>query len=338
MPKQAAVPTVEDRFWLPVDDLAAAGGVRRAAAALGIEAGLSEGVRSSLALIATEMATNLARHADEGMIVLRLCRVDDRRGVEIAAFDRGPGIANLEQSTRDGYSTGGTLGIGLGAIGRMATTVDTYTQPGRGTVLVASVWEPSTVDETWMSGVSRPMPGETMCGDGFAGRNVDGRRQLLLCDGLGHGSPAALASQAVMRAFAGAPNLGPKKLLEYVHDRIRGTRGAVVAVADLDPEVPTVRFAGVGNIAAFTMTDGQRKVMVSLPGIVGHQVREMREFTYVLPAGGLLVLHSDGLSDRWDAADYPGLTDHSPAVIALTLLRDAAKRRDDAAIIVARAQ
>ena len=50
-----------------------------------------------------------------------------------------------------------------------------------------------------------------------------------------------------------------------------------------------------------------------------------------------LVLHSDGLTDKWDLGDYPGLTGHAPVVIAATLLRDAARRRDDAAILVARA-
>src|SRR4029077_18391515 len=116
---------------------------------------------------------------------------------------------------------------GLGAIQRMATSVDTYTLPGRGTVIVAAVWDADDPDSAWMSGGRRPMPGESICGDGYAGRDVAGRRQLMLCDGLGHGAAAAAAAQATVNAFVDAPPLGPKDVLEYLHEQIRGTRGAV---------------------------------------------------------------------------------------------------------------
>jgi hypothetical protein len=109
----------------------------------------------------------------------------------------------------------------------------------------------------------------------------------------------------------------------------------VAGVAELDEDA--VHFCGVGNVAA-TIVDGERRrAMVSLPGIVGQQYREAREFSYPLAPGALVVLHSDGLTEKWDLGDYPGLADHAPVVIAATLLRDAARRRDDAAVLVARA-
>jgi hypothetical protein len=76
---------------------------------------------------------------------------------------------------------------------------------------------------------------------------------------------------------------------------------------------------------------------VSLPGIAGHQRRSVREYEYPLPPDGVLVMHSDGVVDRWNAADYPGLLQRSPQVIAATLLRDAGTRRDDACVLAARA-
>ncbi|HEY2796032.1 MAG TPA: transcriptional regulator, partial [Micromonosporaceae bacterium] len=76
--------------------------------------------------------------------------------------------------------------------------------------------------------------------------------------------------------------------------------------------------------------------MVSLPGIVGHQARTVREFDYPAPAGALIVLHSDGLTDRWSLKSWPGLFDHTPSVVAATLLRDAARPHDDASVLVAR--
>ena len=77
--------------------------------------------------------------------------------------------------------------------------------------------------------------------------------------------------------------------------------------------------------------------MVSLPGIAGHQKRQIREYEYPLPPGAVVVMHTDGVVDRWNPADYPGLLVHSPQVIAATVLRDAGTRRDDAGVLVARA-
>jgi anti-sigma regulatory factor (Ser/Thr protein kinase) len=323
----------EDRVWLPATELAASGGVRRAAVALGTEAGLSESALGDLAIVATEIATNLARHADGGVVVLRLVRRGGAAGVEVVAIDKGPGM-HFEASTVDGYSTSGTLGIGLGAVSRMATELDAYSRIGPGTVLAATMWS-APVPAAWYAGICRPFSGETVCGDGYAVRTVDGRRQLMLCDGLGHGPLAAHAAEAAITAFVDAPNGGPKDVLAHLHQRMSHTRGAVVGVAELDTDEEEVRFAGVGNVSAVVC--GQtRRVMVSLPGIVGQQRQDIREFAYPLPAGSLVVMHSDGLTDRWTLDDYPGLAEHTPIVIAATLLRDAGKRRDDAAVLVAR--
>lgn len=325
----------EDRLWLPAGEVAEAGGVRRAAVALGSEAGLSPAALGDLAIIVTEISTNLARHADGGMVLLRLVRCGDTAGVEIVAVDRGPGMADFAASSVDGFSTSGTLGIGLGAVARMATEMDAYSRFGPGTVLAASVWA-GPVPPAWYAGTRRPFAGESVCGDAYAVRDAQGRRQIMLCDGLGHGPLAAFAAEAAVAAFRSAPAASPKDVVAYLHDRLVSTRGAVVGVAELDSEAEEVRFAGIGNVSA-VVCGSVRRTMVSMPGIVGQQRRDVREFAYPLPPGALVVLHSDGLTDRWSLEDYPGLVEHAPIVIAATLLRDAGTRRDDAAVLVARA-
>jgi hypothetical protein len=159
----------------------------------------------------------------------------------------------------------------------------------------------------------------------------------MLCDGLGHGPLAAISAQAAVTEFLSAPPGGPRDLLEHIHGRIQHTRGVVAGVAELDLTRGVLRFAGIGNISGTAIDGGRRRAMVSLPGIVGHQRRDTREFEHPLSAGTVVVLHSDGLTDRWDLPSYPGLVTHVPIVIAATLLRDAARRRDDAAVLVARA-
>jgi len=332
----AAGPTLwasEDLGWFAVTDAGTVGAVRRAAEALARELDLPGERVAELAIVSAELATNQLRYTTDGLVHLRTVRYSEARGVELLAVDSGPGMADLTVSTRDGHSTSGSLGIGMGAIRRLATRLDAYSRVGPGTVLSASVWSqpppPSLAD-----GLTRPISGETVSGDSYAVRVHGGRVQAMLCDGLGHGPLAAGAAQAAVAAFRTAPSGGPRPVLEHLHGGLARTRGAVVAVAELDPDV--VRFAGLGNISAWVAGPSGRRAMTCLPGIVGHQRGGIREFTYPLPPDAVVVMHTDGLTDRWALTGYPGLLDHRPLLVAATLLRDAGLRRDDAGVLVVR--
>ena len=113
--------------------------------------------------------------------------------------------------------------------------------------------------------------------------------------------------------------------MRHLHAAMSHTRGAALAVAELDPAAGLLRYAGLGNIAAMVVGRASgRRGLVSLPGIAGHQRPTIREYDYPLrrrtPS---LVMHSDGVVDRWDLDDYPGLAGRTP----LRGRRDAAARR-----------
>lgn len=273
------------------------------------------------------------------MLLLRPVRVGDRAGVELVAIDSGPGMADLTVSSRDGHSTAGTLGIGLGAIMRQADWFDGYSRPGRGTVLAVQVWPKGPAPEqSWAGALTRPLTGEAVSGDGYAARVAEGRHQVLVCDGLGHGPLAASATDAALAAFRAAPAAPPAAVVQHLHRSMSHTRGAALAVAELDGEAHLLRYAGLGNIAATVLAEGERRRgLVSLPGIAGHQRPVVREYEYAFPAGATLVMHSDGVADRWQLDDYPGLAGRAPLVLAATVLRDAGVRRDDACVLAARA-
>jgi anti-sigma regulatory factor (Ser/Thr protein kinase) len=321
--------------WFRVEAASTAATVRRAAERLAVELGLGERRVADLSIVVAEAAGNLVKHADQGTVLLRAVRTEAQAGVELIAIDSGPGMTDLSRAFGDGHSTAGTLGIGLGAVVRQSTWVDLHSVPGRGTVLAVQVWPADRPEAPWAAGLTRPMTGEAVSGDGYAIREVDGRRQLMMCDGLGHGSLAARAAQEAVRVFGAKAPLPLPTMLETLHAALGHTRGAAVAVAELTGS--QVRYAGLGNIAGtVVMPDGSRRGLVSLPGIVGHQKRQIREYEYPFPPGAVLVMHSDGLVDRWNPADLPGLFSHSPQVIAATLLREAGTRRDDAGVLVAR--
>jgi hypothetical protein len=76
--------------------------------------------------------------------------------------------------------------------------------------------------------------------------------------------------------------------------------------------------------------------MVSVPGIAGYQARTIKTFDYQLPDGAIVVLHSDGLTERWTAENRNWLFTKEPLLVAAMLLRDAGVRKDDAGVLVAR--
>jgi hypothetical protein len=143
---------------------------------------------------------------------------------------------------------------------------------------------------------------------------------------------AAKASQEAVRAFRAAPVGPPTALLTAVHRALHGTRGAAVAVAQVGEG--TVRYAGIGNIAGTVLDDTGSRGMISHPGIAGAQARTIRENTYPIGPGGLVVMYSDGLTARMDLTRYVGLRAKAPLTVATVLMRDFGVRQDDASTLV----
>ncbi|MEW6270753.1 MAG: SpoIIE family protein phosphatase [Thermodesulfobacteriota bacterium] len=251
------------------------------------------------------------------------------------ALDRGRGMGNVTAALRDGFSTSGTSGTGLGAVSRLADAFDVHSAPGVGTIVLARVGRGDSREPDARCGVvCVAKPGETVTGDGWAVLPGRERTVVMVVDGLGHGPGAAEAAEASLRIFAQAATSSPGDVLERVHGGLRGTRGAAAAVALIDRARGIVRFAGIGNIAGCLMCNGTTRSMVSQHGTAGHDLRRIHEFDYPLPRGGFLVMNSDGLLSSWDVKRYPGLLRHHPAVIAGALYRDFARGRDDATVVV----
>jgi len=110
-----------------------------------------------------------------------------------------------------------------------------------------------------------------------------------------------------------------------------------VAVARIDAAARLVRFVGVGNIGALLSDAGKARHMVSHNGTAGHVAPRIREFTYEYGSEPVVILHSDGLTTRWELAAYPGLAAQHPSLIAGVLLRDHRRSRDDASVVAMRA-
>ncbi len=333
-PLQAPPP--QDMRWVKVEDASAVSACRKTVQIMAERLRFPASRIGQLALAVTEAASNLHKHAEQGSLLLCVNRDGQSPGIDMVTIDTGPGVRDGSAAVRDGHSTAGTLGVGLGAIQRLADFADLYSRPGRGTSLVARFRDvpaggPPAPEARW-AGLVRPITGETECGDAYGAVQAGGEVTAVLCDGLGHGPLAAAAAAEGVAAVLGDPAGEPAALLERVHRRMSGTRGGAVGIVRIDG--PLARFAGLGNVAASIVSGGQRKSMVSIPGIAGHQARTIRQFEYEAPPGSALILHSDGISNRWEAAALPGLEARDPLLIAAVLLAEAGVHRDDAGVLV----
>ena len=324
---------------IEIHDRSSVGEARRISTQMAERAKLPPAELSRVPLIVTELATNLVAHAQRGEIVLRLLTNETAPGLEIIALDRGPGIGDVSLCLADGYSRGGTRGCGLGAVRRLSSDFDINSRPPAGTVVMSRVRgsgpDPRARE---FSAICVPAPGESECGDGWSLRQVGDRLAAIVVDGLGHGPLAAAAAAQAIAVFGEHWFPTPADYLAAADAAMRSTRGAALAMAQIDLGARELHYAGVGNIAGriLNLAANKQQSLVSHGGIVGAGLRKVQQFDYRWQEGDLLVMHSDGLNERWNLDTYAGLAQTDVAIIAGIVYRDAARQRDDATVLAVR--
>ncbi len=324
---------------IPVTESSQAGHARRTASALAARLGFNEEEQGKVAIVVSEAAKNLVAHTRQGgQIFLRTLYAGPHVGLEMLALDKGPGMADVDRCLRDGYSTAGTSGAGLGAMRRMSSLFDIHSMPGVGTAVLARLWagKPPPPDEVEVGAMCVAMPGEEVCGDSWAVDRKDGRFFFLVADGLGHGPEAARASRAAVVSFLEQGRSELVELLRGMHQELHSTRGAAVSLASLAADGSQLHYAGVGNISAAVVSPDGTQRLVSMNGTLGHQASRMQQFSYTWGPRSTLVMCSDGLATQWRVDSYPGLLSRHPSLVAGVLYRDFARGRDDATVLVAR--
>jgi anti-sigma regulatory factor (Ser/Thr protein kinase) len=319
-----------------VTDGSQVGEVRRTVAALCRSAGLDQTDTGRAGIVAAEAASNVLKHGGGGEVVVSPLGAGPESGIELLALDRGPGIPDLDKALADGHSTAGTRGTGLGAMRRQSSVFEIYSRPGRGTAVLSRVGHAAAhAGSLEIGAVCVAKPGETECGDVWSMETRPGGLRIVLADGLGHGHSAREAALTAIRATLERPP-GAGRALEEAHLASRATRGAAVAVAEVDFGAGEVRYAGFGNLAAVLLGPERTQSMVSMNGTAGQGILKPREFSYRFVPGVLLVMSSDGLASHWSLEPYPGLALRHPSLVAGVLYRDHSRRRDDVTVVAAR--
>ncbi len=229
--------------WVPVTDASSVGEVRRTALSAAQRLGFDETRSGELALLATEASRNILVHGGGGQVVLTGINQPGGPMARILALDSGAGIPNLAEAMADGYSTSGTMGGGLGAMKRIASGLEIFSGK-TGTIVMLELGRASYSEAIRVAGIAVPYPGERVCGDEWSCHSTSERAIAILVDGLGHGWGAAEAAKEAIATFRERTDLAPGQILDYIHDALRSTRGAVAAIAEVRSKERVLIFAG----------------------------------------------------------------------------------------------
>lgn len=317
--------------------------VRRVVSELGKARGFPERDLARAELVATEASTNLVKYGKRGIVAVSWFEEGGASGIQIIAADHGPGFSDFHASAQDGHSTGGSLGIGLGALMRAADMFDIYSVEAAGSAMLIRVSAGSAKPQPTPGGLlvggrALPKPGQDVSGDAWAFRRSGRWQRICLVDGLGHGPLAATASAEALAVFRAARESdSTTDILRQAHTALKSTRGAVMAVIAIDTMTNSASFAGVGNIAGVIFGGDRPQHLSSIEGTIGYSVRSFREHEVAWTPESTVILNTDGLTSRWNLARSPGLLTRHPALTAAVLHRDFARDLDDSTVVVAKA-
>jgi anti-sigma regulatory factor (Ser/Thr protein kinase)/serine/threonine protein phosphatase PrpC len=313
---------------------------RDAAFGLARELAFTERVREEIALVVTELATNLLRHAKHGVITVSATESGPRRGILIQSDDEGPGIADIERAMTDGYSTAGGLGMGLGSVNRLMDDVEIGPRERGGLHVACHRWlrpqEAVVFERRLAVGVaSRPRRLSEENGDSFLMKQWEGSALVGVIDGLGHGPFAHRASQTARHYVETHYDQPLQTLFRGAGRACRATRGVVMALAHFDFALRKIRIANIGNVEVRLVNDSENINPILRRGIVGLNAPEAVVSEFPWGPKSFLIMHSDGISTRWKWSDFEATAKDGLNHVAQRFLQALAKPEDDATVLVA---
>ena len=185
------------------------------------------------------------------------------------------------------------------------------------------------------SSLVRPCRGESLSGDSVVIQPLEQDLFVAIVDVLGHGPEAHELAQVINVYLARYGTSDVTGLMTRLHQYLKGTRGAAAGLCAIDAAKGRINYVGIGNTAVRRFGKAETR-LVSQDGVLGQNIRTPRLQTLQLEPGDLIVLYTDGVSDRFTADDYPGVLHHAPREVASNIVQHFGKDHDDAACIAVR--
>lgn len=181
----------------------------------------------------------------------------------------------------------------------------------------------------------RPYPGQVVSGDTVVARPLPDGLLVAIVDVLGHGPEAHELTGFISDFLERAPVGDVGRLMEGLHGHLRGTRGAAAGLCVIDAAAGHADYAGIGNTAIRRFGAAETR-LVSQEGVLGQRMRTPKVQRMALSPGDVLVLYTDGVSDRFTHEDYPAILQHAPEEVARNIVQRFGKGHDDAACVAVR--
>lgn len=341
-------------FSIEIIDEAQVGAARRAVHEYAARLGFTEKELAEIDIVVQELGTNAATYATQNSRLHYTNTLGRATGLELFYWDTGPGIYNIDRAVRDGVSTSGSLGTGLGAIQRLMDQFDLYStvrttsrlslQAARrtthGTAVMARKWKAGTRQDAFAMkrvGVwSRPHPGEQINGDAYFIMTQGASTLFAVIDGLGHGQGARQASDTALESLSDWTGEPLDEVFQAVHGALRATRGAVMSAIVINDAREEMQYAGVGNVSVRVYNTPEQVTPIPTHGTLGARMGRVRVWKQKWSEDSVAVMASDGLSESWDIKSYPNLLERNPQILAGILMRDYGRTNDDATVLVAK--
>lgn len=181
--------------------------------------------------------------------------------------------------------------------------------------------------------IKRSHNNDVFCGDTGVIKAFDNKVFVGIVDVLGHGEKAHQVAAICEDFFHKNYNLDVVETLKGLHERIKGSRGAVVGLSLLDLASGELQCTAMGNITIRKFGSSSTRI-ISREGIVGYMMPNPRKEKMKLYHGDVLVLYTDGVKEHFDQNDYPELMAHDARTIATRIMDQFGKEYDDALCIV----
>ena len=340
---------------LQIDNDSDVGICRRKAVNLAAQMGFDEVKTGEVAIMVTELVTNVIRHGG-GKGKLVICQFGDAQNhsaIEVWCSDSGKGFTNFRKVLKDGYPGKESLGIGLGTIRRFSDEMEINPQQAsdfRDTFFSGDIQFKNCIRTLkylpvrhWMGtnrkleigAASRSKPAELVNGDSYIVTHIGPDLSMAaVIDGLGHGSEANLASQLAREQIILKSDLPVSVLMQHVHNSLKGTRGSTIGLVRLDTGFRKLTYSGIGNIEGFLYTSEGKKNLMSFGGIMGHNMRTPRVFEFDFNPGDFICMYSDGITTHWKFDDVDW-SEH-PQKSAEYIINQFSRANDDATVLIIR--
>jgi negative regulator of sigma-B (phosphoserine phosphatase) len=186
--------------------------------------------------------------------------------------------------------------------------------------------------------VKRPYLGMSVSGDSYLVKEFDDKVLIAVVDGLGHGLEAAEAANKAVQCIRENYDLGLTEIIRMCHETLRSTRGAALGIVLINQKSLTLSYAGIGEVGMRVVNARNEKPAkpVSMDGVVGQNIRKIKEDVFTYVPGDVIILHSDGISDKFNLYLEPFMMMEEPQKIAESIADRFGKSTDDALIIVAK--